>query len=76
MSKKVTVDKRTVAELEKMSKELNKSMEEVLRMLTWMGRQALGREITIDEGKKSKLRVSFKKFNKMAPLDLKNENGN
>ena len=72
MSKKVNIDKQTSDELNKMSQELGKSIDEVLRLLTWMGRQALGREITINEPEtKARVKVNFKKFKKMAPLDVK-----
>ncbi len=65
------IDKQTAEVIKSLSKELNFSTREVTRWLAWIGRKAVGRDVTIeDKDKKTQIRMSLTEYKKLSNTDL------
>lgn len=66
----VPVDKQTAHELQRLSEATHFSPQEMARWLTWLGRKAMGRQLSIQEGNKV-LKISLEDYQKLSDkLDL------
>lgn len=65
------IDKQTADVITSISKELNFSTKEVARWLAWIGRKAVGRDVTIsDKDHQKQIRMSLTEYKKLSEPDL------
>lgn len=65
------VDKQTAEVIKSLSHELSFSTREVTRWLAWIGRKAIGRDITIvDADQKKQIKMSLTEYKKLSSTDL------
>jgi len=65
----VRVDKITADLIQKLSEQMNTSIRDTVRLLSWLGKKSVGRKVMIKEGE-SVLEVSLEEYHTIEELQL------